>query len=460
MVAMSPSRLGRRSFAIGACATALAGCTTRKALESPPRPPARRVIVISIDGLRPEYLRDADAMGLRTPNLRRLRAEGSSADGVVTVWPSVTYPAHTTMVTGVRPAKHGIATNYPFDPLRATQGAWLWYSEAITARTLWTAAREAGLTTGAVYWPVTVGAPIDWNLPQIWRTKTDHDDQLLRALSTPGMARAMERVTGQLPAEHRSDAVRAKGAAWVVREKQPHLMLAYLTDLDSVQHEHGPFTPAARATLELIDDGVGRIIEAARAAGTLDQTTFVVVSDHGFLPVTKMVRPYVLLAREGLVDLDQKVVRGWRAAPVPCGGTCAIMLSDPRDDALRAQVQGVLAKAAADPALGIRKVHTEAEMLPREGFAGAAFVLEAETGFEYSWSTDGPIVGPSDHGGTHGYPPERTEMHASLMFSGAGVKKGAPLGIVQLVDVAPTIARMLGLSLPDAEGTVLESALA
>jgi predicted AlkP superfamily pyrophosphatase or phosphodiesterase len=456
---MPSSRLGRRAFTIGLGASTLAGCVSTPVPDSPARLGARRVIVISIDGLRPEYLRDADSMGLRTPNLRRLRAAGASADGVVSVWPSVTYPAHTTMVTGVRPARHGIATNYPFDPLRTTQGAWMWFAEAITARTLWTAAHEAGMTSGAVYWPVTVGAAIDWNLPQIWRTKTDHDDQMLRALSTPGMARAMEKAVGQLPAEHRSDAVRAKGAAWVVREKKPNLMLAYLTDLDSVQHEHGPFTPAARATLELIDDGVGQIVEAARTAGTLDATTFVIVSDHGFLPVTRMVRPYVLLAREGLVELENKVVKAWRAAPIPCGGTCGIVLASPGDDSLRARVGDVLAKAAADPTMGIRKVHTEAEMTPRGGFPGAAFVLEAETGWEYSWSTDGPVVGPSDHGGTHGYPPERSEMHASLVLSGAGVKKGASLGVVQLTDVAPTIAKMLGLSMPDVEGSVLGAAL-
>jgi predicted AlkP superfamily pyrophosphatase or phosphodiesterase len=135
------------------------------------------------------------------------------------------------------------------------------------------------------------------------------------------------------------------------------------------------------------------------------------------------------------------------------------VLASPGDDSLRARVGDVLAKAAADPTMGIRKVHTEAEMTPREGFPGAAFVLEAETGWEYSWSTDGPVVGPSDHGGTHGYPPERSEMHASLVLSGAGVKKGASLGVVQLTDVAPTIAKMLGLSMPDVEGSVLGAAL-
>ena len=416
------------------------------------------MIVISIDGMRPEYHRTPDAYGLQIPHLRRLTAEGASAEGLESVWPTVTYPAHTTMVTGVRPARHGIATNTPFDPEGKSHGGWRWYADEIRARTLWDATRDAGLTSGAIYWPVSVGAAIDWNFPQIWRSKTDFDDPLLRALATAALARELEAAGAKLPAEHRSDDERARAAAWLVRTKRPHLTLAYLTDLDSAQHESGPFSPHALATLERIDAGVGAIVDAARAAGTHAMTTFIVLSDHGFLAVARTIRPYVLFAKEGLLDLAGTSVTGWRAAALVAGGACGVVLAD-ESSALRARVADVLARLAADATLGIRKVYDAEENAALGGFAGCAFALEAETGFEFSSSADGPAVGPTDHAGTHGYAPGRSELRAALLLAGRGVKRGASLGVPRMVDVAPTVARLLGLSLPGAEGTPLTRGL-
>lgn len=451
--------LGRRRFLDALAIGALGACASPPRVRPPAALGGKRVVMISIDGMRPEYHRTPDAYGLQIPHLRRLAAEGASAEGLESVWPTVTYPAHTTMVTGVVPARHGVAANTPFDPEGASKGQWRWYAEEIRVRALWDATREAGLASGAMYWPVTVGAAIDWNVPQIWRSKTDFDDALLRALSTPGLAREVSAAIGALPAEHRSDDVRARAAAWLVREKRPHLTLAYLTDLDSAQHEHGPFSAQALATLERIDAGVGAIVEAARVAGTYDGTTFVVLSDHGFLPVTRTIRPYVLFAKEGLLDLIGTAVKGWRAAPLVAGGSCGVVLSD-ASPALRAHVGDVLARVAADRTLGIRKLYTEEENAALGGFAGCAFALDAEDGFEFSSSAEGPAVGPSDHAGTHGYAPSRSELRASLIVSGRGVRRGASLGVPRMIDVAPTVARLLGVSLPDATGKAIDAALA
>lgn len=441
------------SLALGGCRSA--GCQPQKQ-RAQTKGSTRQVVMISIDGLRPDYLLEADALGLAIPRLRRLMSTGAVAAGMTSVWPTVTYPAHTTLVTGARPTRHGVATNYPFDPMRTKPGAWLWYADAIRTRTLWNATRAAGLTSAACYWPVTVGAEVDWNLPQIWKTKTDDDDELLRATATPGLADAMRAGIGALPAEHRSDLERSKGAAWLLREKRPELLLAYLTDLDTSQHATGPFSRDARTTLEAIDAGVGRIIDAANPA---DQTTFVVVSDHGFLPVSRLTRPYVLFAKEKLVEIERDKLKTWRAALMPAGGMCGVVLSDPSDAALRSRVGEVLSRAAADRAIGIRRVIGEAELGRLGGFPGAAFALEAETGFELSPSLDGPLTDTASHLGTHGYAPDRPEMHAALVLSGAGIKAGAKLGVVSMLDVAPTVAALLGLTLPDAEGRVLAAAL-
>lgn len=145
------------------------------------------VVLVSIDGLKPEYVRDADRLGLRIPTLRALVRAGASARGVVGVTPTLTYPSHVTLVTGVAPARHGVLSNTTFDPLVKNQQGWYWYAEDVRAPALWDAARARGLTTGAVHWPVTVGAGITWNVAQLWRAGTPDDRKLVRALATPGL---------------------------------------------------------------------------------------------------------------------------------------------------------------------------------------------------------------------------------------------------------------------------------
>src|SRR5580658_3399177 len=155
--------------------------------------PDRALLVISIDGMRPDYVSAADQHGLKIPNLRRIRDTGSHASGVRGVLPSVTYPSHTTIMTGVWPAKHGVFANTTFDPLGTNQSGWFWYAEDIRVPTVWEAAAKAGYVVGSVSWPVTVGARgISWLIPEYWRASTDEDIKLMRAISTPGMMKEFE----------------------------------------------------------------------------------------------------------------------------------------------------------------------------------------------------------------------------------------------------------------------------
>src|SRR5438128_643317 len=124
------------------------------------------VVLISIDGMKPDYVLEADKHGLKIPNLRRLLAEGAHASGVTGVLPTVTYPSHTTMVTGVAPARHGVIANSPFDPFSKNLNGWYWYAEDITVPTLWDACAKARIVTGSVDWPVTVAANITFNIVQ------------------------------------------------------------------------------------------------------------------------------------------------------------------------------------------------------------------------------------------------------------------------------------------------------
>src|SRR5262245_1485438 len=134
---------------------------------------AAPLLLISIDGLHPRYVLEAEQLHVAAPTLRSFVAQGSYATGVVGVLPTVTYPSHTTIVTGVGPAEHGILANVPFDPLLKNQDGWYWYAEDLKVPTLWSAAHSSGLMTATVNWPVTVGeTSIDLLLPEFWRAGT------------------------------------------------------------------------------------------------------------------------------------------------------------------------------------------------------------------------------------------------------------------------------------------------
>ena len=416
---------------------------------------ASPVLLISLDGLRPGDISDAKARGMNLPVLSGLRAEGASAQGVVGVLPTLTYPSHTTLVTGVSPGRHGVVNNLTFDPEQKNQGGWYWYTSDVKVPTLWQAAHAAGLSTANVHWPVTVGATgIDENLPQIWRAGTEDDRKLLTALATPGLVARLERRVGArypqgIDETVEGDAQRVAVAEALLADK-PQFMTVYLAGIDHTEHHDGPDSAAAQAASEVCDALVGRLVRAARAA--MPDVWVVVVSDHGFLPVSTDINLFKPFIDAGLITLDAKgQVTGWQAMPWIAGGTAAIRLARPDDAALLAKVRGVLAAMAANPAYKIASVLDRSAIAKAGGDGEASFVVAMQPGTETGRDPAAPIAKPSTYKGMHGYVPWDPAMRSTLIVAGPGIAKGKDLGVVDMRAIAPSIARRLGASLPSAE---------
>jgi len=423
--------------------------------------PRRALVVISIDGLRPDYVLEADRHGLRIPTLRSFLRRGSYATGVHGVTPTVTYPSHTTLVTGVSPARHGILNNAVFDPLGKNQDGWYWYASDIRVPTLWDAAARAGLRTASVNWPVTVGAAITWDIPEFWRAGTDDDRKLLRALATPGLLPQLERELGPYPVSldgsAAADAARARFAGRLLTSRRPRLLLLHLTALDHEEHNSGPFSPASLRTLEALDSVVDTLMRNAQRDGG-GRTVVAVVSDHGFLPVSRELAVNVALRQAGLLTFASDTARrpsDWRAAAWPAGGSVAIVVRDTTDTVVRARVDSVVAALAADTADGIAAVIARDSLRALGGFPTAGWLLSLREGYAAASRGSGPLVGQSRSRGTHGYLPDVPEMRASFFLSGPGVPAGRSLGEIDMRDVAPTLARVLGIGLAAAEGRAL-----
>ena len=418
--------------------------------------------------MRPDYITHAAQHGLKAPNLRRMMREGVYAEGVNGVVPTVTYPSHTTLITGVSPATHGIYSNTTFDPEQKNQQGWYWYSEDILMPTLWDIARAAGLSTASVNWPVSVGAKVDYLIPEVWRAGTEDDRKLVRALSTPGMLAKLESELGpyaeELNTDVPNDRLRAKFAIAIIQKYKPKLITVHLAALDHIQHQYGPFSPETNSVLEASDELVGKLWEAALSADP--EAIVCVVSDHGFAPVHQKLNLFTAFVQQGLIRLGTAKtifsaspgapkVESWDAMPWTNGGSAAVVLRNPRDAALINKTRDLLSSLAADPENGITRIVEEKELHELGGYPTASFLVDMKPGFQ----TDTGLAGPlrrEGTGGTHGYLPEHMELRASFFIVGPGIAHARNLGVVDMRQIAPSIANLLGLRMPTAEASPLQ----
>jgi predicted AlkP superfamily pyrophosphatase or phosphodiesterase len=435
---------------------------------------AAPVVMISVDGMKPEYVLEAEKRGLKIPFLRSLPAQGTYAQGVIGVWPTVTYPSHTTLVTGVSPAEHGIVANLEFDPEHRFAESWFWYSAQIRVPTLWRVAHQAGLVTASIGWPATVGAEdIDYLLPEFWRitgpteTLNPSDRYLIGALSRPpGLLDQLRGSAGPYLMGNdislQGDEIKTRYAIEILRKRKPALLTLHLSSLDEAEHSFGPFSTEANQDLEAIDAMLADINAAARAVNAA--TILAVVSDHGFTPLTHRVNLYIPFANAGLiqasVDSEGRVqkISSWKAQLWLAGGMAAVMLHDPADRQTEQQVGDLLSKLAVDPANGISRIASREAIKPLGGFPDAAFIIVFKPGFYAGAAAAGAVVTEvSGHGG-HGFSPEYPEMRASFFLAGPGIARGRDLGVIDMRQIAPTLAQLMHVRLPSSGAVPLHVA--
>jgi predicted AlkP superfamily pyrophosphatase or phosphodiesterase len=420
------------------------------------------VIMISVDGMPPDYYTTPEKLGLRVPTLTMMKQGGAYADGMEGVYPTVTYPQHTTMVTGLRPAAHGIVQNRIFEaPNEPQTRYWYWYSKALKAETLWTVAKKAGLTTAAVGWPVTVGAEIDYNVPEIFDpSENPLTWNWIAKNSTPGL---LEKALGpDLKKDSGVDERLTSVSEYIIKTHRPNLLLLHLIELDEAHHRNGPRTRPAIETAEREDSYIHRIVEATKQAGIFEKTTFFIVSDHGFADISKRFSPNVALAKEGLITLDETgKATAWKAAAWPAGGSCPIVLKDANDKETEAKVNAIFSKWAKQENSPIKQIVTRAELRKLEAVPQAALMLEAAPGYSFDDTLTGAEARDSGetYKGTHGYLPTDPRMRASLIIYGLGVRSGSKLPLARTIDLAPSIATLLKLKLPRTEGKPLKELL-
>jgi arylsulfatase A-like enzyme len=421
------------------------------------RPLARHVVLISIDGLTPDYYLPRAGRQVRTPALDALRGRGSWAEGVVGQYPSLTYPSHTSIATGARLARHGVYGNTRFDRAGGVEG---WYFESSTLKVpaLWDAAKQAGLTTAALSWPVTVGAKIDYLIPetnQSPRGTTWLD--LARSQSTPGLVDAVgSRLGGFEGKDPRSysdrDRFMSAAAALVIERHKPNLLMLHLVEADGAQHQYGPGSPEAIAAIEHVDTKIGELVSAIERAGIARDTAIVVTGDHGFYRVHSAFQPNVALRDAGLLEADAEGrITSWRAM----AHRASIKLTDPDDAATAKKAIDLFEELADGRYRGLFRVVHRDEIARLGGDPEALVILEPIEGYTMSAGLSGGFMVASNRHGDHGYLPTVPAMHTGLIAAGAGIQAGLAVPLARQIDIAPTAARLLGFDLREADGVPL-----
>jgi predicted AlkP superfamily pyrophosphatase or phosphodiesterase len=398
----------------------------------------RRVVVISIDGL-PAYALDDPALPM--PTLRKLIAEGASARRMTTVNPSVTWPNHTAMSTGVGPAENGVYANGTIvrgDAPLAKIDPWIEQTKMVHAPTIYDIAYRAGLTTAEVDWVAIHKAPtITWAFPEV----PPADGAVVKEMVAAGLVTPAEIAGFGKLNIYRRDEIWTDAAIHILKNHKPNLLLYHLLSLDSTNHNYGPKTNASLAAMAFQDSCVARVWEAVKAVGP---ATLIVLSDHGFKAFHNQINMTAAIAAAGIEGVHV----------IPEGGSALVYFKPGKEEELAPKIRALAATIA-----GISGVVGRGEMsklgFPEPGRdpQTPAMVLLAKSDYAFAGAKNGPALTPiPDTRGTHGYDSTDPDMDCIFTAWGRGIKSGARLERISNKDVAPTIAELLGISMPAVQG--------
>lgn len=385
-----------------------------------------RLVLIAVPGLVPAHYLPAPGAAPLAPQLAALAEGGVAVESLRPVFPPATVPALVSLVTGRPPASHGAVS------LRALEAGGVGAprplaASAIEGRTLWQAVSLAGAAAASFDWPASEGSP---------------------AAQAPAPGAPAE------PGAARDAALVDAACALATGASPPRLLGLVLAQGGVARLAAAPGSRAAEAAIAGADAQIGRLVACLRRAGRLESSAIVVAGDHGALPVHTAIRPNVALAAVGLLTMNRDQAVGWAALARSNGGSAFVYAQDD-DDALLAR--RALEEAARET--GVFRVVSAQEMLARGADPQAWFGLDAAPGWIFEDAVAGPRLGPASQRAAGGYAPGEPRMATGLVAWGAGFRPGVRVPELRQVDVAPTLALLLGVALDDAEGRALPGIL-
>jgi predicted AlkP superfamily pyrophosphatase or phosphodiesterase len=412
-----------------------------------------KVVVISLDAFGAASLHEPE---LPAPTLQALMQRGAYAAAMQSINPTITWPNHTAMVTGDDASLHhvlvnGLIVNQRTDtPPRIEM--WVPKSRLVAVPTVYDAAHQAGLTTAQVDWVAIEDTPsIDWQFAE----RPDPDGAIEQDLVKQGVITHDQLVYFGEPSQAWRDRMYTRAAIDIIQKHHPDLLLLHLLALDSIEHETGFGNDSGRNTIAFLDDRVKDVIDAVRTTGDFDRTTFIIVSDHGQQSVHQLLHPNVLLKQAGL----QAASATQPSFCIVDGGFALVF----QQHVTEASTKALKSLFAGKP--GIRSVLTPAEAAkdswptPAQSDQAPDLLLYAADGYAFRQGDTGDYLTPTKEVGDHGYPNSDPLMQGIFIAAGFGIRPKGEIPAFLNVDIAPTIAQLLHVSLGTIQGRPLTDIL-
>jgi predicted AlkP superfamily pyrophosphatase or phosphodiesterase len=418
-------------------------------VQAAPVPAQAKVVVISLDAFAAASLREPN---LPAPTLHALMRRGVHAVSMQPINPTVTWPNHTAMVTGMDASAHHVLVNglivdqRTHVPPRVDMAAPK--DKLVAVPTVYDAAHAAGLTTAEVDWvAIEQASGITWRFAE----HPDADGVIERELVREGVVSREQLAHFGASSQAWRDLIYARAAVALIRHHHPDLLLVHFLALDSIEHATGFGNDAGRNTIAFLDDRVKDVIDAVRDAGDYERTTFLIVSDHGQQDTHHELHPNVLLKHAGL----QAASAAQPPFCLPDGGFALVY----QQQATATSTQKLQALFTGQP--GIRAALTPAQAA-REGWPTPAqtdqapdLLLYAADGYAFREGDSGNYVTATRTVGDHGYPNTNASMQSIFIAAGPGIAARGEIPAFPNIDIAPTIARLLAVDMGTVQGRAL-----
>ncbi len=423
------------------------------------------LIIISFDGLS---TLDFDYIS-NLPNFKEYLREASYCKKVYSIYPSVTYPAHATIVTGKFPKNHGVVNNTLLQPHRKSPD-WHWQRKHIKGETFYDEAIKKGMKVAALLWPVTAKARIQYNMPEIFANRPWQNQVMVSFFNgSPLFQLELNKKYGHirkgLKQPYLDDFVH-QSAIYIIKNKKPDVTMIHYVDLDSMRHHYGFKADEAKQALHRHDNRLGEIIEALKESNMYEESTIILLGDHSSLDGNKIISLNIVLQDRGYIKLDASgKIADYKAIVQSCDGSAYVYV---KDKSLVDEVFSVI-DSFNKKYNCIEAIYSSEDAARFGADPNCTFLLEANLGYYFTDELEGdPIkeVKPEDVGhkahrtkATHGYSPFKKDYTTVFMAAGMGIKGGEIIEEMSLVDEAPTIASLLGVELKEADGRIISQFL-
>ena len=385
--------------------------------------------------------------------------------GVKSVYPSLTYPAHTAVVTGKNPIHSGITNNLRIQILRYWKPDWTWYRSYVNGTTLYDEAKSHGYKTASLLWPVTAWAHINYNMPEIFANRSWHcqvDRSLIfgSSLYQLNMLRLYGKGIRGIEQPNLDDFI-YKSMIRTLTKYDVDMMMVHFADVDTVRHRYGVNGRKAKDALYRHKERLNGLVRTLKDTGFYDETSIVVLGDHYQKDTHTILYPNYMLRKAGLIKTDGMLrILSYKAFSLNCDGAAYIYLKDRRQ---RDHVRDLLYRWK-DSNKGIKAILERPQIKAKGADGRCDFMLEANDGYYFLDLMEQEEERVSDAGkrgqrATHGYDPEDRDYRTFFMMKDEGVKPGDYDLDMSLPDEGVTIARLFGWDLGNADGRVVNEIL-